>query len=228
MHKTIITQQVSMVTVTEAVSNLVANRCAGQVNEQPYLCNPLLVVKNSTCKLRLVLNLKYLNQFLENNHFKYEDLRIAAVMFEQHELLFKFDLKSGYHHVDIYPDHQGFQWGTKESVCYYVFTVLPFGLSTACYLFTKLTRPLIKLWRGRGLKAIIYIDDGIIAVKGEDKAKRESLSVWRDLESAGFVVNIEKSQWEPCKSLEWLGFRIDLNLGVFSVPQEKLRTFKPC
>ena len=211
--------------VTEAVSNLVANRCARQVNKQPYLCNPLLVVKNSTGKLRLVLNLKYLNQFLENDHFKYEDLRIAAVMFQQHELLFKFDLKSGYHHVDIYPDHQkylGFQWGTKESVCYYVFTVLPFGLSTACYLFTKLTRPLIKLWRGRGLKAIIYIDDGIIAVKGEDKAKRESLSVRKDLESAGFVVNIEKSQWEPCKSLEWLWFGIDLNLGVFSVPDRKI------
>ena len=132
--------------VTEAMSNLVANWCARQVNKQPYLCNPLLVVENFTGKLRLVLNLKYLNQFLENDHFKYEDLRIAAVMFEQHELLFNFDLKSGYHHVNIYPDHQkylGFQWGTKESVCYYVFTVLPFGLSTACYLFTKLTRPLI-------------------------------------------------------------------------------------
>ena len=92
----------------------------------------------------------------------------------------------------------------------------------ATYLFTKLTRPLIKLWRGRGLKAIIYIDDGIIAVKGEDKAKRESLSVRRDLESAGFVVNIDKPQWEQCKSLEWLGFGIDLNLGVFSVPNRKI------
>ena len=36
------------------------------------------------------------------------------------------------------------------------------------------------------------------------------------------MVNIEKSQWEPCKSLEWLGFRIDLNLGVFSVPDRKI------
>ena len=38
----------------------------------------------------------------------------------------------------------------------------------------------------------------------------------------GFVVNIEKSQWEPSKSLEWLGFRIDLVLGVFSVPDRKI------
>ena len=47
---------------------------------------------------------------------------------------------------------------------YFVFAVLPFGLSTACYLFTKLLRPLIRYWRGQGLKAILYLDDGIVAV----------------------------------------------------------------
>ena len=47
-----------------------------------------------------------------------------------------------------------------------MFAVLPFGLSTACYIFTKLMRPLVGFWRGRGLKAIDYLDDGIIAVKG--------------------------------------------------------------
>ena len=26
---------------------------------------------------------------------------------------------------------------------------------------SKLLRPLIRLWRGRGLKAIIYLDDGM-------------------------------------------------------------------
>ena len=80
--------------------------CYIEVSKKPYLCSPLLVVKNSTGKLRLVLNLKYLNQFLNKDSFKYEDLCIVALMFGQHELLFKFDLKSGYHHVDIYPDRQ--------------------------------------------------------------------------------------------------------------------------
>ena len=56
-------------------------------------------------------------------------------------------------------------------VNYYVFKVLPFGLSTACYLFTKLMRPLVTYWHGRDLKAIIYLDNGIIAVKEEAEAK---------------------------------------------------------
>ena len=79
-------------------------------------------------------------------------------MFQKDEFLFKFDLKSGYHHVDIYPEPQkylGFKWDSNGNVNYNVFTVLPFGLSTACYLFTKLMRPLVRHWRGRGLKAIV-------------------------------------------------------------------------
>ena len=158
--------------VTEAIKNLVVNRCATLVEGQPYICSPFSVVSNSAGKLHLVLNLKYLNQYLHVLSFKYEDLRTAALMFEVDEYLFKFDLKSGYHHVDIHPDHQkylGFQWEANGKVDFYTFTVLPFGLSTACYLFTKLMRPLIRHWRGRGLKAIIYLDDGIVAVKEREK-----------------------------------------------------------
>ena len=132
---------------------------------------------------------------------------------------------TGYHHVDLHPEcHKflGFQW----KGVFYVFTVLPFRLSSACYLFTKLLRPLIRLWRGRGLKAIIYLDNGIVAVRGKERAVRESASVKRDLESAGFVVNVEKSQWDPSHSTEWLGFLIDLSKSEFSVPGDKINRLK--
>ena len=118
----------------EAVQNLVSNRCVVRVNEKPYMCNPLSVLSNSTGKLRLVLNLRYLNQFLHVSHFKYEGLRVAALIFEKNDYLIKFDLKSGYHHIDFHVEHQkylGFQWDTITTINYHVFTVLPFGLSTA-------------------------------------------------------------------------------------------------
>jgi len=136
-------------------------------------------------KLYLVLNLKYLNSFLHIISFKYEDLRTAALVFEKDEFMFKFDLKSGYHHVDVHPDHHkflGFQWEIEGITSYSVFAVLPFGLSTACYLFTELLKPLIRYWRGRGLKAIIYLDDGIMAVPGLQMALYESLLVKGDLD----------------------------------------------
>jgi len=50
-------------------------------------------------------------------------------------------------------------------------------------------RPLIKLWRGKGLKAIIYLNDGIVSVKGERQAREAVVLVKWDLENVGFVIN---------------------------------------
>lgn len=87
-------------------------------------------------------------------------------------------------------------------------------------------RPLIRLWWGWGLKAIIYLDDGIVSVKEEHQAIEASTQVKLDLENAGFVINIEKSIWVPSQTIEWLGFHIDLAKGRFSVPSEKIEALK--
>ena len=68
----------------------------------------------------------------------------------------------------------------------------------------------------------MYLDDGIIAVKGKAKAQEER----HDLESAGFIVNIEKSVWESAYIMEWLGFQINLSEGEFKVPENKLEKLK--
>ena len=198
-----------------------------RVIEKPYICSPLTVVENAEGKLRLVLNLRYLNQFLSQVKFKYEDLKVALLMFARDDFLFKFDLKSGYHHLDIFEPHQkylGFAWESDGQQHFYVFTVLPFGLSTACYAFTKLMRPLIRYWRGRGLRVVLYLDDGIVAVKGKEKAIQESERVQSELLEAGLIVNNTKSQWVPTKSLIWLGFQINLQDGQLTIPDQKVES----
>jgi len=76
----------------------------------------------------------------------------------------KFDLKSGYHHIDICQLHQqflGFQWALGgPGSQYFCFTVLPFGLSSAPYLFTEIFRPVVRYWRGLGIHLVLYLDDG--------------------------------------------------------------------
>ena len=120
---------------------LLTNRCIRRVEAEPWVCSPLSVVSNPMGKLRLVLNFRYANQFLHVTKFKYEDLCLASLMFKRNEYMLKFDLKSGYHHIDIcceHPRYVGFRWDTKSSPQFYVFTVLPFGLSTACYVFYQI------------------------------------------------------------------------------------------
>ena len=135
--------------------------------------------------------------------------------------LFSFDLKSGYHHVDIAQEHLKYL-GLTWKGHYYVFTVLPFGLSSACYIFTKLVRPMVGYWRKKGLRQIVYLDDGLCVVAGEDKALEASALVKSTLENAGFVANVKKSVWTPTQRLQWLGFVVDLSKGHIVVPCERL------
>ena len=50
------------------------------------------------------------------------------------------------------------------AVKYFCFTVLPFGLSSAPYIFTKCLRPLVKFWRFNGVKIVVFLDDGCARV----------------------------------------------------------------
>ena len=47
-----------------------------------------------------------------------------------------------------------------EPCSFFMFTVLPFSLSSEPYIFTKLLRPLVKHWRSQGIRAVFYLDDG--------------------------------------------------------------------
>lgn len=46
---------------------------------------------------------------------------------------------------------------------FFKFLVLPFGLKSAPYIhvLTKITRPLLKKWRGEEKCIVMYLDDGI-------------------------------------------------------------------
>ena len=104
--------------MSQALEELEQNRCIIKVQEPPHVCSPLSVASNRLGKLRLVLNLRYLNKFLWVDKFKYEDLRTAMLMFQKDDYLFSFDLKSGYHHVDIFEPHRqflGFKWEVQIS-----------------------------------------------------------------------------------------------------------------
>ena len=215
--------------VTHAISDQVQNRCVVKVSSQPQVCSPLSVVSNRMSKQRLVINLRYLNGYLWKDKFKYEDMRIAMLLFQPGDYMFSFDLKSGYHHIDIFEPHRqflGFCWdqgGTKQ---FYMFTVLPFGLATACYAFTKILRPLVKHWRSQGLRAILYLDDGIVAVSSRDAAVEASHKVRQDLKDAGLVEHIDKCNWTPVQQITWLGFFLDLEKGQIFVPTEKVEQLK--
>ena len=72
---------------------------------------------------------------------------------------------------------------------------------------------MVKRWRNKGLKDVLYIDDGI-CVGATKQARSHAVKMIRqDLTRAGFVINEEKSDFEPRQRVTWLGFSLDLNQG---------------
>jgi hypothetical protein len=77
------------------------------------LINPLSVATNKSDKKRLILDLRYVNKHIYKQKIKFEDWRNAINYFSPGTYFTKFDLKSGYHHLDIFSEHQsyfGFSW----------------------------------------------------------------------------------------------------------------------
>ena len=160
--------------------------------------NPLTVAEGE--KLRLVIDLRRVNNCLVKPRFKYEDLRSLSQVLDEEHWFFTWDLKSGYHHVDICLDHQkylGFAWPFSGVVRYLTFAVLPFGLSSACFCFTKLMRPLVRRWRSMGHTSFLYLDDGFGSQPDKCSATAASLIQRKELSSSGLLCNEEKSHRTP-------------------------------
>ena len=98
----------------------------------------------------------------------------------------------------------GFQWEVDGVARYFCFAVLPFGLSTAPYIFTEVCRPLVKLWRFHGIKMVLYVDDGFSTVNSHKQYQENSIFVKSFPLKAGFLPNEEKSVWN-LTLCDWLG-----------------------
>ena len=213
--------------VVQAITDLLNNNCITEHNCPPFCVNPLTVAEGK--KLRLVIDLRHVNNFLVKPKFKYEDLRSLSQVIDQGDWFFTWDLKSGYHHVDICADHQqylGFAWNFNGVIRYFTFTVLPFGLSSACFCFTKIMRPLVKRWRSMTHNSFIYLDDGLGSRPDFLSASAASSIQQEDLAQAGFVCNEEKSHWVPMQVGEWLGFIINTIMMTFQIPERKITKLK--
>ena len=211
--------------VQESISQLLESGCVRLMSTRPYIVNPLSVSVQNSGKKRLILDLRKVNLFLAKYKFKLEDLSNVKEVLSPNDYMFKFDLKSGYHHVDICSEHHkylGFSWNFNGVVKYFAFTVLPFGLSTAPYIFTKLLVPLKRKWRGEGIINFIFIDDGWFKVDHET-ANDVVAKVQADLSHAGFLANEDKCVWHPKQVLTWLGAIIDSRDGSFSPTDSRIQ-----
>ena len=138
--------------------------------------------------LRMILNLKELNDYVTYYHFKMDTLPFALRLITPGAYVASIDLKDAYYTVPIHTDHQKyleFNWQGN----FFQFTVLPNGLYCGPRMFTKLLKPVFAVLRIKGHTILGYIDDTLIVgptALAVEETVRDTVFLFVSL---GFVIN---------------------------------------
>lgn len=112
-----------------------------------------------------ILNLKSLNTFIQPPHFKMKDNRTVMKLISRYCYMATIDLREAYFLIPVHKNYRKFLRFKFNNM--YQFITLPFGLSLAPYIFTKIIRPVFQLLKQEGITSMVYIDNFLIIGKSE-------------------------------------------------------------
>jgi hypothetical protein len=174
-----------------------------------------------------VLNLKPLNKFVVYHKFRMETNPSILQHINQGDWLCSLDLKDAYFHVEIHPKHRPYLRFAFQGRCYQ-FLCLPFGLSSAPRVFTKILAPIVGLIHQEGIVFLPYLDDCLL-VASDVQTLSSNVQVALDLlQRAGFNINWKKSFLQPSQTLQFLGMRIDTDQARISLPEDRASHLVQC
>ena len=199
----------------------------------PVIVNLLSVSTQSNGKKRLILDLRQVNFFVKKSKIKFEDAKsfLQCLLARPIAWAFSFDIKSGYHHNEIFESDQeflGFSWVFKGVTKYFKFTVLPFGLSVGPCIFCKVMTPLVRFWRSKALSVVVYLDDGISAAQSNSKCEEHSLPVRSVLFKVLFPTSVTVNGFPFRSFAGWVFFGISKTIVCLDLPKRFLEFFTNC
>ena len=203
----------------------------------PGFYSPIFLVAKESGGWRPILNLKAFNKFVKPLSFRMETLRtVMDCLGEAHQQRLKtsehlrdssmsetwavsIDLRDAYFHVPVAPEHTRFLRFAYDGRAY-EFLVLPFGLSTAPRVFTRIVRTIEAFLKIQGVDMHQYLDDWLLKNQSRSLVERQRDLTLFWVTKLGFLVNEGKSQLIPTQFPAFLGSTLDLiNMLVF--PSEK-------
>lgn len=191
-----------------------------QHEDNEFISN-IFLVKKKNGKFRPVINLKKLNKFVEYHHFKMETLQHVAELLKRYAYFTSVDLKNAYFSIPIHHTSRKYlKFSWKGTL--YEFTCLPFGLSSAPRVFTKVMKPVFSYLRSIGICCFYYIDDSLNQDMDINNCRSNAELLIKTLKDLGFHINSEKLMLFPSQQIQYLGFIIDSVTFQFSLPDEKI------
>lgn len=204
--------------IADKVGELLQKGAVAKVRDpQGGFHSTLFLVPKKDGRQRSVINLKALNCFIQPQHFKMEGIHTVKELMKPGDWFVKLDLKDAYFTVPMHSSHIKYlRFALQGST--YEFNCLPFGLSSAPWVFTKTLKPVAALLRELG----VYIDDILIMAESMELAKEEVMTLTYLLECLGFIIHKDKkSVLIPAQTMDFLGLTIDSVLMELRLPGER-------
>ena len=134
----------------------------------------------------------------------------------------KVNLKDAYFAIPIHQLHQRFLQFQFQGKTYH-FTCLPFGLSSALWVFTKTLKPVLSMIRQRGVWVIAYIYDILIIAESWNQAIEYTQALVYLLECLGFIITIESLYLYPRSQSFWVSLSTPSIWNYDYVPPAKMK-----
>lgn len=160
--------------------------------------------------IRLIFDMKCLNTVIKKPSFSMLKSKTLFPFLHINNWAGKLDLKDAYWHIPLHPSAQNFltfKLGKRK----FKWKVVPFGLKTAPYIFSKIMYTVIKYIRNEfNILVFNYLDDILILADTFQECKSHIQTVIKTLQSLGWQISLKKSIIKPAQNIEFLGIHYDL------------------
>ena len=190
-------------------------------HSSPGFFSRLFLVPKPNGEWRPVIDLSSLNNFLLIPKFRMDTPREIWRSLHLGSWVFSLDLKDAYFQIPIHRSSRKFL-RMEFLGTIYQFKALPFGISTAPWVFTKVVSVVKTLFHLNHMPLFQYLDDWL-----GDAPTREAASLRSDLlvqvcTKLGFLINLEKSDLVPSQQFDFIGLHYDLLIGRVFITSKNL------
>ena len=216
-----------IISLSKEVSSLHDKTAIAEITPSPdQFVSPIFdVPKKDSDACRVILNLKVLNNYIFKSRFRLEGYDVIINMLSRNDYMVSIDLQDAFLMFNInrcFHKYLCFDWlGIR-----YCYTCMPFGLTSAPRIFTKVLKSVLVFLRGRGLRISAWFDDMILMADSVSLLLEHLYFARLILRSLGFLINDKKSCLIPSQNILHLGYIWDSASLTLSVPDDKVRILK--
>ena len=174
----------------------------------PGYYSRVFVAMKASGAWRPIIDLSALNLHVDFTKFHMETPQSVLRSVRKGDWMVSIDLKDAYLQVPVHPDSRRFLRFVSGGQAFQ-FKVLPFGLTTAPQVFTRVMAPVSAIMHRLGFRILRYLDDWLILGSSLEEVIRARDFLLHLCDIFLIRVNLEKSSLIPSQDSTYLGMRIN-------------------